>query len=195
MLYADCSAWKVNMHNRFYLTLVLASLFCRPAPGIEERHGILVGEVLKLDGTAKTVAVKAADGTEHTLHFLSRTAVHGTEGTAAGAKDAFHGLKEGSDVAVHYTAKGTDETAQEIDNIGKGGIKAADVTVVHIDRGAKTLVVKTAGGTEETYRLTDNATRDTGKEISEGAGKSGKVTVYYTEEAGRKIAHFFKRAV
>lgn len=29
------------------------------------------------------------------------------------------------------------------------------------------------------------------KDISEGAEKSGKVTVYHTEQAGHKIAHFF----
>jgi len=33
----------------------------------------------------------------------------------------------------------------------------------------------------------------TPKDIGEGAEKSGKVTVYYTEEAGRKVARFFKK--
>jgi len=52
--------------------------------------------------------------------------------------------------------------------------------------------VKTAGGAEETYRLTDKAAKNAGKDVAEGAEKSAKVTVYYTEEAGKKIAHFFK---
>lgn len=162
---------------------------------VEERHGILVGTVLKLDAAAKTIVVKTADGTEHTLHFVKRTTVHGVEATATGAKDIFHGLKEGTEVAAHYTAKGTEETAEEIDNIGKDGLKAADVTVVHIDRAAKTMAVITADGTKESYRLTEHAARDAGKGIAEGTEKSAKVTVYYTEEAGRKVAHFFKRAV
>jgi hypothetical protein len=38
---------------------------------------------------------------------VGRTTVHGTQEAAAGAKDAFHGLKDGSEVAVHYTDKGT----------------------------------------------------------------------------------------
>jgi hypothetical protein len=182
------------MLRRLFVIIVPIAL-CWPAFAIEQRHGILVGEIVKLDTAAKTVFVKAADGTEHTLRFLKRTAVHGAEGTAAGTKDAFHGLKEGSQVAVHYTAKGTDEAAQEIDNIGKDGLKASDVTVVHIDRGAKTLAVKTGDGAEETYRLTDSAAKDAGQDIAEGADKSAKVTVYYTEEAGHKVAHFFKRAI
>ena len=107
----------------------------------------------------------------------------------------FHGLKEGSQVAVHYTAKGTVETAEEIDDIGKGGLKTTEATASHIDRGAKALTVKTGNGTEETYRLTDSAAKDAGKDITEGAEKSTKVTIYYTEEGGRKLAHFFKRAI
>lgn len=162
---------------------------------VEQRHGYLVGAVLKLDDAAKTMVLKTEDGTEHTLHFVKRTAVHGVEATGAGAQGAFHGLKEGTEVAVHYTAKGTVETADEVDNIGKDGLKATDVTVMHIDRGAKTMAVKTADGSEETYRLTDHAARDAGKDIAEGTEKSAKVTVYYSEEAGHKVAHFFKRAV
>jgi hypothetical protein len=55
--------------------------------------------------------------------------------------------------------------------------------------------VKTADGGGETYRLTGGAAKDAGKDIGEGAEKSAKVTVYYTEEAGHKVAHFFKRAI
>ncbi len=182
------------MLQRFSLIFALAALSW-PALAIQQHHGILVGEVLKLDATAHTMVIKAADGTEHTLHFLKRTAVHGAQETAAGTTDAFHGLKQGSQVAVHYTAKGTDETAREVDNIGKDGLKSTDATVVSIDRHAKTLAVKTADGTQETYRLTDSAARDAGKDIDADAAKSGKVTVYYTDEAGQKVAHFFKRVI
>ena len=59
-----------------------------------------------------------------------------------------------------------------------------------LNGGAKTVAVKTANGTEETFRLAGRA----GKDIGEGAEKSGKVTVYYTEEAGHKVAHFFKKS-
>jgi len=126
---------------------------------------------------------------------VGRTAVHGAAGATAGAKDAFHGLKEGSQVAAHYTSKGAVDTADEIDNVGKDGLKTTEVSVTHIDRGAKTLTVKTADGAEETYLLTDNAAKDAGKDVAGGADRSAKTTVYYSEEGGRKIAHFFKRAI
>jgi hypothetical protein len=175
--------------------IAMPMALCWLAFAAEQNHGILVGAVVKVDDGAKTVAVKTADGAEHTVHFVKRTTVHGAEGTAAGAKDAFHGVKEGSQVAVHYTAKGTEETAEEVDNIGKDGLKVTEATVTHIDRGAKTLAVKTADGAEETYRLTDSAAKDAGKDIAKGTEKSAKVTVYYTEEAGHKVAHFFKSAI
>lgn len=151
------------------------------------------GTVEKVDAGTKTLIVKTADGAEHTFHFVSRTAVHGTETTAKGSKDAFHGLKEGSAVGVHYTAKAGRETAEEVDQIGKDGLKVTEGTVSHIDRGGKTIAIKTADGAEETYHLAGRAAKDTGKDVGEAAEKSGKVTVYYTEEAGHKVAHFFKK--
>jgi hypothetical protein len=179
------------MLKRFSV-IIMSLALCWPALAVEEQHGIVVGVVLKLDAGTKTVVVKAADGTEHTLHFVKRSTVHGAEDTGKGTEDAFHGLKEGSEVAVHYTAKGGVETGEEFDRIGKDGLKATDVTVTHIDRGAKTLAVKTADGTAETFRLTASAAKDAGKDVVQGSEKSAKVTVYYTEEGGRKIAHFFK---
>ena len=97
-------------------------------------------------------------------------------------------MKEGDEVVVHYTEKGTVKTAQEVDHVGKNGMKASVVAVKSVDQGAKTVTVKTADGAEETYHMTAAATRETGK----GLDKTGKVTIYYTEEGGRKIAHFFK---
>jgi len=182
------------MFRRIWNIAILAA-FCWSALAVEQKHGILVGAVLRLDSGAKTVVVKLEDGTEHTLHFVKRTTVHGAEDTAAGAEDVFHGLKVGTSVAVHYTAKGADETAEEVDSLGKDGLKATEATVTHIDRGAKTLAVKTADGSVETYRLTESAAKDAGKDIGAGAEKSAKVTVYYTEEGGRKVAHFFKKAI
>jgi hypothetical protein len=146
------------------------------------------GTVKKVDAGTKTVVVATADGTEHTVHVVSKTAVHGWDATEAGAKDGMHGVKEGSHVVVHYTVKGTEKTAQEMDRIGDGGLKVTEGTVSKIDRGTKTLAVKTADGAEATYRITDHAVVDTGK----GIEKAAKVTVYYTEEGGKKVVHFFK---
>ena len=150
------------------------------------------GTVKKVDAGTKTVVVEAKDGTEHTFHYASDVTVDGAKDTEKGTVDAAHGVAEGSKVAVHYTTVGGKDTAHEIDKIGDDGMKTTDGTVTHIDRGAKTVAVKTADGTVETFHLTDRAAKDTGKDIAEGTDKSAKVTVYYTEKAGVKTAHFVK---
>jgi hypothetical protein len=167
---------------------ILFLLFCSAAFAITA----VEGKVEKIDSTAKTIVVKAADGTEHTFHFVGRTTVHGAEIAGDAAKESFHGLKEGSDVVVHYTAKGSEETAEEVDHLGEGGLKVTEGTITHLDRGAKTVIIKSEDGTEHAFRLTGHAAEDAGKDISGGAEKSAKVTVYYTEKAGHQIAHFFK---
>jgi hypothetical protein len=167
--------------------LLLGLLACA-AFAADDVVSAVAGTVKTVDKATKTVVVKAADGTEHTFHFVGKTVAHGAEATAAGSKDAFMSMKEGDEVVVHYTVKGTVWTAHEVDHIGKDGLKAAEVTVKSVDHGAKTVTVKTGEGAEETYHLTADAVKETGK----GLDKTGKVTIYYTEEGGKKIAHFFK---
>ena len=75
------------------------------------------------------MVVKAADGTEHSIHLVARTAVHDGQDTYKGAEGAARGVQEGSEVVVHYTKQGTDETAEEIDHVGKGGLKTSEGTV------------------------------------------------------------------
>ena len=146
------------------------------------------GTVTKVDSVGKTVVVKATDGTEHTLHFIKKTSVHGAEATEAGAKEGYRGLKEGSEVVAHYTVKGSEKTAVEVDKMGKDGMHEVSGTVSSIDRTGKKLVVKTADGTEQTYRIASHAADETADKTE----KAAKVTVYYTENAGKKVAHFFE---
>jgi hypothetical protein len=150
------------------------------------------GTVKKVDSGSKTLVVETKDGTEHTFHYTKDVTVDGAKDTEKGVVDSAHGVGEGSKVAVHYTSVAGKDTVHEIDKIGDDGLKTTDGTVSHIDRGAKTVAVKTADGTEETFHLTDRAAKDTGKDIAEGSDKSAKVTVYYTEKAGVKTAHFVK---
>ena len=162
--------------------LVLASSFCF---AIEAVHGT----VTKVDSVGKTIVIKTKEGTEHTVHFVNKTVVHGAE---VGAKDSFKGVQEGSEVVAHYTTKGAEKTAVEVDKLGKDGLKATEGTVSEIDRGTKTIAVKTADGSVQTFKMADHATEDAGKEVGKATVKSAKVTVYYTEDAGKKIAHFFE---
>jgi len=79
-------------------------------------HNWFVGDIEKVDDDTKTVVVKGADGTEHTFKYTGDTTVKGIEG-AAKATDL--GAKKGAHVAIHYTGKGTEKTADAIEDAGK----------------------------------------------------------------------------
>jgi hypothetical protein len=173
--------------------LAVASLLLLPARADEDVVTAVHGTVTKIDAAGKTIAVKTADGTVHTIHFVDTTTVHGAHATADGAKDTFHGITEGSEVVAHYTAKGAKETAVEVDKIGKGGMHAVEGTVTHVSEDGKTVVVKAADGTEHTFRVAGRDTVITAQDIGKGTEKGVKVTVYYTGSASKKVAHFFEK--
>jgi hypothetical protein len=176
------------MHRFAAFAVLSFGLFVSAATAADDVASAAVVTVKAVDRGAKTVAVKTAEGTDYTIHFTGRTVAHGAEATAKGTKDAFSEMKEGDDVIVHYTEKGGVKTAQEVDHIGKDGLKMSVVAVKSVDHAAKTVTVKTGEGAEETLHLTDQAAKETAK----GAEKAGKATVYYTETAGKKVVHYFK---
>ena len=67
-------------------------------------------------------------------------------------------------------------------------------TVKSVDKDSKTMVVKTADGTEHTIKWTDKTTMEGGKDVGEGVAQGSKVTVKYTEKAGEKTAVGVKTA-
>jgi hypothetical protein len=145
----------------------------------QDPFSFIHGTVKKVDSATKTVVVKTADGTEHTIKFTGDTTVKGT-------KDGFNGLKEGTEVVARTTGKGVDETAVDVGKVSKDGLKATKGTITKFDKDTKTVVIKTADGTEKTFELSGKAVEDAGKATGEGVAKGTKVTVYYTEKAEKK---------
>ena len=82
------------------------TLLVSAAYAAEDVVSAVHGAIKKIDAATKIIVVKTADGTEHTMHFLDKTTVHGVDASAAAAKDSWHGLKEGTEVVAHYTTKG-----------------------------------------------------------------------------------------
>ncbi len=174
---------KVAMMGAFALAASLSL-------GAQDVAHAVDGTVKKIDTGTKTVVVETKDGTEHTFDYAGDMTVDGAKGTEKGAKGSLKGIEVGSKVAVHYTTVGGKDTAHEVDKIGDDGLKATEGTVTEVGKGGKTIAVKTADGTVETFHLTKRATTDSGKDVAKAADKSAKVTVYYTEDAGKKTAHF-----
>ena len=81
-----------------------------------------------------------------------------------GGHDPLADLKPGTTVIVHYTA---DNTAQEIDCVGDGGLSTTEAMATKIDRGKKEITVKYDNGKIEKMKLTERAAADVGKDIKE----------------------------
>jgi len=172
---------------------VLAAFFAVMVVAADDAVSAVHGVVTKVDAAAKTIVVKTKDGTEHTIHFVDKTTVRGGEAVETGAKDTFHGVKEGSEVVARYTEKGTEKTAVEVDKVGKDGYKSVEGTVTKVGEGGKTITVKAADGTEHTFEVAGHGTKVAAVDTAKGTEKGAKVTVYYTESAGKKVAHFFEK--
>ena len=171
-------------------------LFCALNITAQDAAGTaVVGTVEKVDASAKTVAVKTADGSVQTVKFTEKTTVHGFNDVT---KAADLTGKQGTNVVVYTakgTAKGADKTASAIVYAGKETGRAAKGTVVKVDDGTKTVVVKTADGTEEAFDVAGHAVVDSGEAVGSFSAKTVKagdrVTVHYTTDAGKKVAHAF----
>jgi hypothetical protein len=167
---------------------VLASAFCMAQDVVEAVHGI----VTKIDLASKTMVVKTKDGVEHTFHYVDKTVVKGADAAAAAAKEGFKGVKEGSEVVVQTAKKGSVDTADRIDVLSKDTARTVNGTLMKVGKGGKDLTIKTADGTQETFKTAGKGIADTAEELSKKTQQGAKITVIYTEDAGKKIAHFFE---
>jgi Cu/Ag efflux protein CusF len=94
-----------------FSTFLAVAAWQAVAVGQDAVH-LVSGFVKHVDHDAKTIVVKTADGTEHTVKWTGDTAWEGT-------RDSGKGLKEGSKVSVKYAEKGGEKTAIGVKDIGK----------------------------------------------------------------------------
>jgi hypothetical protein len=199
----------MNPHARVgYVTIrrivssmaLLAGVFALSRP-LAAQAGPPIGGLtgtIALDGTvdqeyagADAVVVKTADGVRHVFHFTKDLLVHGGKGTGV---DQLRGLRAGTEVAVHYAVVGGETSAQEIDRIGDDGLNVTEGTVIRIDRGRKQITIRFDNKDTETFQLTDRAALGAGHDLDGATNSAVRVTVYFTDEAGHKAVHFFRKA-
>ena len=182
---------------RVWLPVMLAAVaLAVPAPSDAQTTTPPGQGTVALEATVKTfykalnvIVVATMDGVEHTYHFTKDLVVHGGKGTGV---EALQGLEEGTMVVLHYAGSGSEASASEIDLVGDNqGLKVTEGRVTRIDRGRKEITIRFANGKTETFRLTERAAAE-GKDVAEGAAGGTKVAIYYSDEAGRRVAHYFK---
>jgi len=146
----------------------------------------LEGTMTKFYRGVNALVVTTIDGAEHVYRFAKTLVVHGGQGSGP---EALEGLRPGVKVVVHYRINGGEEAVEEIDRVADEGLKIIEGVVVRLDRRHKRITLKLDDGTTDILRLTDRAATET----NDGIKDSTKVTVYYSDESGQKVAHYFKQ--
>ena len=146
----------------------------------------LEGTMNKFYRGANVMIVTTIDGVEHAYRFTRDLVVHGGKTPDV---SALEGLSQGSTVVVHYTVQGAEQDAREVDVVGAEGLEIAEGVVTRVDRGRGEITVRYSNGRAEAFKLTERATAEAGSTAPAGT----KVTIYYSDEHGHKVAHFFKK--
>jgi len=151
----------------------------------------LEGRMKEFYRAANVIIVTTIDGVDHMYQFTKNLVVHGGKGSGV---DALAGLPEGNTVVVHYTVSGDQALAQEIDRFGDEGLKISEGRVTHIDRRQKEITITFDDGKTETLRMTQRAAAESATGVNDSGLDETKVVVYYSNESGRKVAHYFRKA-
>ena len=111
--------WKWRIAVLAAVAVVLTAGTWQSASADEDLVHMVKGTVKSVDKDSKTMVVKTADGTEHTIKWTDKT-------TMEGAKATGEGIAEGSKVSVKYTEKAGEKTAVGIKAAGKATAKAVE---------------------------------------------------------------------
>jgi len=187
---------RVTTELRLTLALALGVVLIVSTPAHAQNRPPLQ-EPIALEGTmqqfyraANVVVITTMDGMEHVYHFTKDLIVHG--GKKPGV-DALEGLRAGTTVVIHHTTAGSQASIDEIDVLGDEGLKSTEGMVTNIDRRKNEITIRYNNGKTETLQMTSRAAAETEAGIDESA-EEARVVVYYSDEAGHKIAHYFKKA-
>src|SRR3981189_2128121 len=162
------SVFQVQLRAIF--VIIVASLAIASSRAQNPTH-VVTGTIEKVDAGAKTVAVKTADGTVETVKFTDKTTVHGLKDAAKGADLAG---KEGSHVIVHTVGEGADKAAHSVEWVGDKTVHTTEGTVEDVGKASKTVAVKTADGTKESFVVADHAVVNTGKDVARYSARGAK---------------------
>ena len=132
------------------------------------------------------VSVRTTDGITQLFRLLEKTFVHGVD-----PHDELIGLRPGTAVVIHYSGSGESAIAQEVDRIDGKGLRITEGVVTSINRDRGEIKVRFDNSKTETFKLTNRATKDVGRDLNEA--DHPRVVVYYTSNRGVKEVHYFRK--
>lgn len=144
------------------------------------------GTIDAVSPQGQSLTVKTTNGTTQLFRLLEKTFVHGAD-----PNGELSGLRRGTPVVIHYSGSGESATAVEVDRIDGNGLNVTEGVVTAIDRGRDEIRVRFDNHKTETFKLTNRAAGDAGRDVS--ASDHVRVVVYYTNKHGIKEVHYFRR--
>jgi hypothetical protein len=118
---------------------------------------------------------KAGDGLDHLVDGKGPGMRKG-----AGSLDS---LRPGTPVAVQYMVKGIQASTDGASQIGVDTSGANEGVITKVDRGKKEVTVRFADGQTQKLESENSFT-----------SHSSRAILYYRDESGRRVAHYFKPA-
>jgi hypothetical protein len=103
-------------------------------------------------------------------------------GDAAG-DETLAGLRTGTIILVHNPAAGEHLTSGQIERLAGDGLNQVEGVILAVSRTDRTISIRLADGTRQTIQLSQRPVRV-------GADD---VVVFAKDEAGERVAHYFKR--
>jgi hypothetical protein len=182
------AGWKSAAALAAFMALPVPAVYAQDRPPLPNEPVATEGTVEQFYRGLNYVVVKTLDGVEHIYHFTKGLVVHGKRSD----DEALEGLSKGTRVAVHYLLTGADASAQEIDVLGDGGLSFTEGVITGIDRGKKEITIRLAGGRKETFQMTGRAAAES-ERLDESGDGTTRIVIYYADESGYKVAHYFKK--
>lgn len=157
--------WKLG---RLGGAVLLVTLVCLTSTLVSRHVGaatkkresyLVLGTIENIDTAANTITVRLSDGTDKTLQLAKRLVVNGREETRNRAESRLMARER---AVIYYTDKGRDETAVDLESLNHVMRRTTTGTLISADKDNKTVVLRTANGKEETFRVQNDAVIETG---------------------------------
>jgi hypothetical protein len=159
----------------------------QPAPPIQGVTGTIATDTSRqeVEAGARALLVKA----KRLFRWNRRSTVPG--GEEAG-EESLAGLKRGAAVIVHNTKPGENLTPEAIDRLADDGLTRMEGVVLSVDRTDRTIAIRLADGTRQTFRLSDQTAGGVDKDLNR-TDNGTTVVIFVKDEAGARVVHYFKR--
>jgi len=166
------------------LTITLASRDANATLNAHERY-LVLGTIENVDSGANTITVRLSDGTDKTLQLAKRVTVNGRGEPRSHAESA---LMAHERAVIYYTDKSGEETAVDVESVDHAMHRTVTGTLISADKNNKTIVLRTANGKDETFRVQNDAVIETPDNVIMFAQfepqEGSQITLHYEDPLG-----------